>query len=142
MSAADVAGVAEDAFFHRASDDAELKAILGDGARVVPGWPTVAEAPANYPLVSFYVFGPPPIAPGVQRVRITTDAWVWPTGLTGGRAKAREVDARLMELFDEQHFAYDGFRFYSVAGSFRDFPAAPGEPMRRLREFTLNAWPA
>lgn len=140
----DTAGVAEIAFHRRLTEDAPLVALIGSTARIVPGWPgdLVDEPQGSFPRLTFYVTGPAPIAKGIQRVRASVDIWVWPTGLTGGRARLLAIDARLLGIMDERRFDYADHRHYSVAGGFRDAPAAPDAPIRRTREILITSSPA
>lgn len=133
---------AEQGFYTRAKDDAALTALLGGGTRIFPGYPSDTLEAADCPRITFYVTGPPPRAKGFQRLRVFADLWIWPDGSAGGRAKLLDVDERLKELFDEMHFTHDdAFRLYAIAGGMRDFPAGAGQPMRRQRQFIIEASP-
>lgn len=138
----ETAGVAEIAFHRRLTEDAPLVTLVGSTARIVPGWPGDTLQEADFPRLTFYATGPAPIAKGIQRVRVSVDIWVWPTGLTGGRARLLAIDARLMGIMDEQIFHHADHRLYSVAGGFRDAPAAPNAPIRRTREILITSSPA
>lgn len=135
------AAVAEEAFYRRLQGDAELTALLGAGARILPGWPGDTLQAADCPRLTFYLFGPGPLRPGFERIRVTLDAWVWPTGTGQGRPKLLAVDARLLALFDEQMWSYQGVRVWSYSLGFRDAPAPPDRPLRRTREIILEASP-
>lgn len=136
----ETAGVAEAGFYRRMVEDAPLVTLIGSTSRIVPGWPgDIWEDEAAFPRLTFYVSGPAPIAKGIQRLRVSADIWVWPTGPTGGRAKLLAIDARLMGLMDEQSFHHADHWIYGQSGGFRDFPAAPGAPIRRTREILLDA---
>lgn len=137
----DVAARAEEGFFRRLRGDAELVSLIGAGARILPGWPADTLQAADFPRLTFYLFGPGPRRPGFERLRAAVDEWVWPTGTAGGRPKLLAVDARLLALFDEQLWTYDGVRVWSYALGFRDAPAPPTRAMRRTREIVLEASP-
>lgn len=132
---------AEQGLFARLAEDADLVTLLGAGVRVFAGWPADTLAATSCPRITVYLFGPAPKRPGFQRVRVTLDLWVWPSGLTGGRPKLLAIDERILARFDEQHWTYAGYRLYSLAGAFKDYPAAPDAPLRRMRELTLEVWP-
>lgn len=136
----DTAGVAEAGFYRRMTEDTPLVTLVGSTSRIVPGWPgDIWEDETAFPRLTFYVSGPAPIAKGVQRLRASVDIWVWPDGLTGGRARLLAIDARLTGLFDEMSFHAPDHWIYSQSGGFRDFPAAPSAPIRRTREILLDA---
>lgn len=136
----ETAGVAEIAFHRRVTEDAPLVTLIGSTSRIVPGWPgDIWEDETAFPRLTFYVSGPAPIRPGVQRLRVSVDIWVWASGLNGGRPKLLAIDARLMGLMDEQSFHHADHWIYGQSGGFRDFPAAPGAPIRRTREILLDA---
>lgn len=129
---------AEEGLYRRLTGDAPLVALLGAGQRIFPDWPADTLTAAGCPRITFYTFGPAPRRPGFQRVRLSLDLWVWPSGVSGGRAKLLAIDEQLLALFDEQHWSHGGHRLYSTAGAFRDFPAPPDAPLRRLREITID----
>lgn len=124
--------------FERLQSDPELVALLGGPDRITPGWIGEETEPTDYPRITFYLFGPSPIARGVQRVRGSTDLWVWPTGENGGRTRLLEIDSRVSDLFAEQGFTHAGHWIMGSNLGFRDFPGGPDEPLRRLRELALD----
>lgn len=130
---------AEGGLLRRLTGDGPLGDLLGPGTRIFPGWPGDKLKKEDFPRLTFYATGPAPIAQGIQRVRVSVDIWVWPDGLTGGRARLIAIDARLMGLMNEQSFHHADHWLYSQAGGFRDSPAAPDAPIRRTREILLDA---
>lgn len=129
---------AEHGFYARARGDAELSDLLGPGTRIMPGFPHDLPKASDVPRLTFYVFGPSRLVRGVQRVRVSCDLWVWPTGTRGGRDRLLAIDGRLCDLFDAE-FHHASHWLVSAPGGFRDFPAGPDEPLRRHREVIIDA---
>lgn len=129
---------AERGAYERMRGDAQLSALLGPGVRIIPDWPHDRLEERHCPRVTYYTFGPAPPVRGVARVRLALDLWVWPSGEHGGRARLLEIDARVVELFDERDWTFDGHWIIAQAGAFRDFPSGPTSPMRRHREIVLD----
>lgn len=128
----------EEGFFRRLALDPELYGLLGQGTRILPGFPADTPTEAECPRLTFYVFGPPPLVKGIQRIRIALDEWVWPSGTEGGRPRLLAIDERIEALCDEARWEYKDHWICATAGPFRDFPSAPNAPMRRHREIVLD----
>lgn len=133
-------------YFARGSQDAQLKALLGveaDGAaRIEEGFPSFPSGPEAYPRHTFFSVSEEEIRPGFHRVRIQTDTLVWPEGASGGGQRRKEIDDRLLELFSEQHWTYNGAVLYAVTVSGRSLPGAVDAPLRKIRDFVIHVSPA
>lgn len=137
-------------FAARAAADADLAALLGvddaGAVRLYHGWPgEVLEnpRPRHFPRATYYRSGGgEQRRPGVGRVRIRLDLWVWPSGEAGGIERLSALDSRFLEVLDEQHWTHSGARLYAVALDPVDFPAGPGAPLRRMRPFDVHVSPA
>ena len=128
----------ERGFRDRIVSDATMTGLLGAGTRVLPGFAVDTLTKDDCPRITYFVPVQSVRRPGLEVVRIQTDAWIWPTGAAGGRMKALAVDAQLLALFDEQQWMYGGRQIYSLALPGSDFPAPPDAPMRRRRDFELR----
>jgi hypothetical protein len=144
MSSPDATGAA---FYQRAAQAAAMKAALGTlpgtgaPARIVEGWPADTLTASDFPRMTFFTALSVIRRPGVLRVEIQADGWFWPdAGFAGERAAWTDA---FLALFDEQHWARSGNRYYATVlpGSPRDFPTAPGSPWRRMIRLRIEASP-
>lgn len=130
------------AFYARAASDPELVTLLGakpsGAARLFPGWPPDPWTESDFPRATYFAAVDVRQRPGHADVQLQTDSWVWPSGAQGGLSRVIAIDERLLALFDEQVWEYDDQRLYARAGVARDYPAAPNEPLRRLRMFAVS----
>ena len=104
-------------------------------ARVIVGWPGDTLTPADLPRLTLFLVADTVIRPGMHLVRIQTDIWAPARDWT----KLGDLDAQVLALFDEQHWAHQGVRLYATALPGRDFPGAPDRYLRRSRDFRVQA---
>lgn len=122
----------------RLSGDVALAGLLGSGTRVIPGWPGDTRQPTDYPRLTFFVVTDTVDRPGFHTVRIQLDRWVWPTGTTGGRSRAEDIDERLLALLNEQVWYEGTRRIYCRVLPGRDIPADIGETLRRTWDLLIG----
>lgn len=110
------------------------------------GWPAdVLEEPRpeDFPRVTFYrVPGGEIRRPGLGKVAVRVNLFVWPSGASGGLDRMSAIDSQILALLDEQHFTYGGARLYAKAHDAIDDPAGPGEPRVRVRPIDVFVSPA
>lgn len=142
-------GAAEKGLGARLAADDELAGLLGrDDAgevRAYNGWPhDVLERPAapDFPRVTFFAPTGQAIRPGIGRIQVQLDEWVWPEGDRGGKAHLDAIDARILALVDEAWWVHDGHRLSAVTGDPQGFPSGPGRPLRRMRPIGILVSPA
>jgi hypothetical protein len=135
----------------RLAGDPTLAALVGSfadgsGPRITTGWPWDVVDPEGLPEAARRELPRVTVLkatdtirrPGIGASQIQVDVWVWPVGEGGGAGRLSEIDARIVELLDEAHWVWEGLRLYAISETALDFPAAPGEPLRRMRPFEVR----
>jgi len=139
-----------EAFYARVATNPTMKSLMtqkdsGD-ASWHPQFPDSILEADQYPRGTYFMVSGSELGTTADEVLIQTDNWVWPTGVTGGVARLNAIDAQLIALLDRTEakgapglqWAHGGSRVFSRSVSWRDFPTAPGEPLRRRRDFRLR----
>ena len=139
-----------DAFYARAGADATLQGLLGTKAsgkaRVYPQFPDTVLAEEDYPRVTYFMVTGGHVGLAIDEILIQADIWVWPTGVNGGPGRLGTIDAQMLVLFHGStnagapgiEWSQGGGRIFSRSVSWRDFPTAPDEPLRRRRDYRLR----
>src|SRR5690606_35750165 len=105
------------------------------------GWPAEKlknPVPEAFPLVAYRIIDGRANRTKRGEIDIAIDMWVWPNGPNGGLARLEAIDECVFGLLHEKTFFEQGRRLYVLADDFRDFPADPGDPIRRNRTVNIR----
>ena len=131
---------AERAFRDRLLGDAEFMELVNDKpGRVTPLWPTSEVKAESYPLEVITMVSETVRRPGIERVRIQSTSFVWPTS----RDPLFRMAERKKALFDEQHWTWTDpdagvWRLYATMTGASDLPGSPGSPMGRRQDYRVE----